>query len=272
VAAYEQAVQQTLEHAEVDALIAIFACVGDCDPNTVGRGIRRGVLRAERNTGVSKPALLCLMGAAGAIKFGVEGRGGETGSRHVFPSYRFPESAALALSRAVQYAAFRSQPGGRLTWFEGIDSSAARQEIKAMLDTGTEDILWLEKERAWKILQHFGIQMGVSDELPASQDAERATIEVRTDPSFGPLIRVLREGKPPLVRITPLTDHDVREIVEVAAIPTECGVEELLGRVSQLIEELPWLCSMQAEIHRTQRDRDHCGVVIGSDVRIGFCR
>ncbi len=272
VTAYEQAVQRALEHDEVDALIAIFACVGDCDPNTVGRGIRRGVLRAERNTGVMKPALLCLMGAAGAVKIGAEGRGGEAGTRHVFPSYRFPESAALALSRAVQYAAFRRQPGGRLTWFEGIDSNTARQEIKTMLDSSVEDVLWLEKEGAWKILQYFGIQIGTSDELPASQDAERATIEVRPDPSFGPLIRVLREGKPPLVRITPLTDHDVREIVEAADIPTECGVEELLGRVSQLIEELPWLCSMQAEIHRTQRAPDRCAVVIGPDVRIGFCR
>ena len=48
--AYERAVQETMEHGDVDALIAIFACVGDCDPNLVGRGIRRGVLRAERRT------------------------------------------------------------------------------------------------------------------------------------------------------------------------------------------------------------------------------
>ena len=63
--AYERAVQQAMEHEEVDALIAMFACVGDCDPQLVGRGIRRGVLRAERKTGIAKPALLCLMGAAG---------------------------------------------------------------------------------------------------------------------------------------------------------------------------------------------------------------
>jgi acyl-CoA synthetase (NDP forming) len=125
VSAYEQAVQDAMGNDEVDAIIAIFACVGECDPKTVGRGIRRGVLRAERITGVSKPALLCLMGAAGAVRFGMEGSSGETGQRHVFPSYRFPESAALALSRAVQYASFRSQPGGRLRWFEDADGGAA---------------------------------------------------------------------------------------------------------------------------------------------------
>lgn len=121
VAAYEHAVQQAMENDDVDALIAMFACVGDCDPNQMGRGIRRGVLHAERKTGVSKPALLCLMGAAGVLQFG-----GEAASRRVFPSYRFPESAALALSRTVQYAAFRRRPGGRILWYEDVDSGGSQ--------------------------------------------------------------------------------------------------------------------------------------------------
>jgi len=271
VEAYERAVQQAMEHEEVDALIAIFACVGDCEPKLVGRGIRRGVLRAERNTGTSKPALLCLMGAAGAVQFGVEGVAGETTSRHVFPSYRFPESAALALARAVQYAAFRRQPGGRILCYEDVDSATARQEVKAMLDATPEPVLWLEHERAWNILRRFGIQIGAADVTPSSVDAKRSVLEVHSDPSFGPLVRLAREGKPPVVRITPLTDHDVQEFVETAEIPTECGVEELLGRVSQLIEELPWLCGMQAEIHRTPHAPGRCGVVLGVNVRIGFC-
>jgi hypothetical protein len=57
----------------------------------------------------------------------------------------------------------------------------------------------------------------------------------------------------------------------VARIPAECGVEELFGRVSQLIEELPWLCSMQAEIIRGPQAPGHCTVVLGSNVRLGFC-
>ena len=54
VEAYESAVQKAMELDEVDALIAIYACVGDCDPDVVGRGIRRGVLRAERTTGIAQ--------------------------------------------------------------------------------------------------------------------------------------------------------------------------------------------------------------------------
>jgi acyl-CoA synthetase (NDP forming)/GNAT superfamily N-acetyltransferase len=272
VGAYEQAVQQAMEHDEVDALIAIFACVGNCDPKTVGRGIRRGVLRAERTTGVSKPALLCLMGAAGAVQFGVEGHSAEASSRHVFPSYRFPESAALALSRAVQYSAFRRQPGGRYLWHEDVDSAGARQEVKALMDSTPEEVVWLEGEPAWRLLHFFGIQKGPAEEHSEAVDDCRAVLEVRSDPSFGPLLRVLRSGKAPVVRITPLTDNDVREIVSAADLPAECGVGELLGRVSQLIEELPWLCGMQAEIHRVQHSPDTCGVVLGAGVKIGFCR
>jgi predicted transcriptional regulator len=50
-----------------------------------------------------------------------------------------------------------------------------------------------------------------------------------------PLIRVLRPGKPPVVRITPLTNHDVVKIFEATDLAGERGIEELLGRVSQLI-------------------------------------
>jgi hypothetical protein len=49
------------------------------------------------------------------------------------------------------------------------------------------------------------------------------------------------------------------------------GVEELLGRVSQLIEELPWLCGMKAALHRVQQDSTHCTTVVGNDVELGFC-
>ncbi len=272
VDAYEESVQQLMSHNEVDAMIAIYACVGDCDPQMVGRGIRRGVLKAERKTGISKPALLCLMGAAGAVQFGVEGSQGEAGSRYVFPSYRFPESAALALSRAVQYAAFRSQPGGRYLWYDDVTAGPARQEIKVLLDASSEEILWIEGDGAEKILRHFGIKRNSVERPVAPDDIECAILEVSSDPSFGPLIRILRAGKPPVVRITPLTDRDVREIIETAEIPAECGVEELLGRVSQMIEELPWLCSMQAEIHRAEHEPGRCGVVLGADLKIGFCR
>jgi acyl-CoA synthetase (NDP forming) len=265
VEAYEEAVQGTLEHDEVDALIAIYACVGDCDPRLVGRGIRRGVLRAERKTLIPKPALLCLMGAAGAVRFGIEGAA-DSGSRQVFPSYRFPESAARALARAVQYGAYRRRTAGRVQWFEDVDAASARQEIGATLASSAGREVWLEGEDAARVLRFFGIRT-VERGAPG---ADRAVVEVRPDPSFGPLLRILRPGREPVLRITPLTDNDIREVVETAGLPAGCGVEELLGRLSQLIEALPWIHGMEADLLALPAASGPGLAALNADARIGF--
>lgn len=268
VEAYEAAVQKAMELDEVDALIAIYACVGDCDPDVVGRGIRRGVIRAERTSGIPKPVLLCLMGAQRAVRLGGGGTG-EHRSHHVFPSYRFPESAARALSLAVQYAAFRAQPAGRVLWYEDVDAATARQEIQALVSRENAEVVWLEGDRARSVLRLFGVRVGAVGEAARSVAAGDTTLEVRSDPSFGPLISVVRAGKAPVVRITPLTDRDIADVLMAADVPAGNGVEELLGRISQVIEELPWLCGMTARIHDPA---DPAGAMLGADVKIGFCR
>jgi acyl-CoA synthetase (NDP forming)/GNAT superfamily N-acetyltransferase len=267
VEAYERAVSQTMEDDSVDALIAMFACVGDCHPQHVGRGIRRGILRAERKTGIAKPAVLCLMGASGTVEFG-----GSASSRRVFPSYRFPESAALALARAAQYAAFRRQPGGRIVWYEDVDAGTARREVKDILDAARGDILWLEGAQTWSVLKHFGIQPAPADPAPPEGHLTEAILEVHSDASFGPLIRLSQPWKTPIVRITPLTDQDLREIAEIAEISPGCGMEELLGRISQLVEELPWICGMQARIRRVTDSTGSCRAMLSSQVKLGFSR
>jgi hypothetical protein len=140
-----------------------------------------------------------------------------------------------------------------------------------MLASTAEEVIWLEGEQAWRILRAFGIQEGDFEAASLDADTVIATLEVRADPSFGPLVRIVREGKPPVVRITPLTDRDVREIVEAAEIPAECNVQELLGRISQLIEEVPWLCGMQAEMRSTRDASGKCGVRLDTGIKIGFC-
>ncbi len=268
---YERAVERAMEDPGVDSLIAIFACIGDCNPQEVGRAIRRGVLRGERKSGVPKPALLCLMGAAGVVELGA-GRGrGRVAARRVFPSYRFPESAAIALSRAVEYAAFRREPAGRLLWYDDVDAAAARREVMAALDSAPREPVWLECDRARSILGFFGISVEMPEEVGSFIGTDDPTrLEVVSDPSFGPLIRIFRAGESLGVRITPLTDRDAREIVEAARLTAKTGFEELLGRVSQLIEELPWLCGLEAALQPGSSAPGARGIVLGPDVRIGF--
>ncbi len=269
VDAYERAVQQTLERDDVDALIAIHACIGDCHPKVVGRAIRRGVLRAERRSGLSKPTLLCLIGGAADVQAHRDEDSRAAVRRRVFPSYRFPESAALALSRAVQYAAFRNRPAGRLRWYEDADAGTARQEVMGMLEAASAETLRVEGESARRILGLFGVRTEAAPAASPAVPADRLRLEVGSDPSFGPLLCVRRPGKPPVTRITPLTDNDIGGIVEAAGMPENCGIEELLGRVSQLIEELPWLSEMEADL-LCAGEASGGGAALGAGASIAF--
>lgn len=262
---YEAAVERVLEDPEVDALIAMYACLGDCDPDAIVRGIRRGVRRAQARTGLPKPTLLCLMGTSGAVCVGGEG-GSDT-----FPSYRFPESAAMALARAVQYAGFLAQPHGRLVWFDDVDAGAARGVVSELMEECVDDVLWLEGEKARNLLHLFGIRARTENEpVPAAPVEARTIIDVTLDPSFGPLLRLAHAGGTPVVRITPLTDRDAREMLGGAGLAAEPGVTELLERLSHLIEELPWLYGMSAHLSINARDTAPDAPVLDADVKIGF--
>jgi len=51
-----------------------------------------------------------------------------------------------------------------------------------------------------------------------------------------------------MLRITPLTDVDIAEVIERLGLPSVSGLAETLGRLTQLVEELPWICSLEAEV------------------------
>lgn len=246
---YERACREALEHPEVDGLIATFACVGGCDPNPVARAIRRAAVQAERATGIAKPVLLSLMGASGAIPVGAASAGERAGSRKVFPSYRFPESAALALSRVVPYARFRMQPAARVLWYEDVSAGEARRLVESRLDPSADTAapLLLAGDEARDLLGHFGI--GVQPKGSQGGNAGWAPISValHADPDFGPLWRFARSEKPSILRITPMTSADIAEVLWHLGLPPDSGFQETLGRLTQLVEELPWLCSMEAE-------------------------
>jgi acyl-CoA synthetase (NDP forming)/GNAT superfamily N-acetyltransferase len=245
---YEKACQQALEHPEVDALIATFACVGSCDPNAVARAIRRAAIQAERRTGIAKPTLLSLMGVSGAVAVGLAPAGG---SARTFPSYRFPESAALALSKAVAYARFRMLPPGRILGYEGTDPMAARMLVEQALQSVPKEAppLALKGLQAQTLLGHFGLP--VLTALPPAvgkRTSLRVVISLTVDPDFGPIWRFHRRGGDSILRITPMTDLDIAGVIERLRLPAHRGFSETLGRLTQLVEELPWIHAFSAQV------------------------
>ena len=263
--AYEDAVKMALENQEVDSLFVSFACVGECTGEPIARAIHRGSVQAERNIGFAKPVLLCFMGLQGAIRPVPIDQGDE--SPHVFPLYLFPESAPKALGKAARYAAFRRQKAGTLAWYEGADAAAARAEVKAALEAAgrSDGPTWVQGERARKILASFGIPVAAFEKEEPS-----ITLIVRPDPYFGPLIELFVPGARPVIRITPLTDRDIEEIVAASGIRDGEHVAELLGRISQLIEEVPWLAALRTTLRAPLEGSPTTCSVVHEDVRIGL--
>ena len=248
---YERACLAALEHPEVDALIATFACIGGCDPALMARAIRRAAVRAERSTGIAKPTLLSLMGMSGAVPVGTAALGDRGGAHRTFPSYRFPESAALALSKVVDYARFRRQPPGRIPAYENLDTGKAHRLAERLvegLDDSTAPAI-LSPVQARELLGCFGLPVADHHRGAPAFRGPRVSLSLSADPDFGPIWRFHRRGTESILRITPLTDLDIADVLERLGLHADCGLGEALGRLTQLVEELPWLCGLEAQVH-----------------------
>jgi acyl-CoA synthetase (NDP forming)/GNAT superfamily N-acetyltransferase len=248
---YETACQQALEHPEVDALIATFACVGACDPDVVARAIRRAALKAEKTTGLAKPTLLSLMGVRGAVPVGVAITGDAGASARIFPSYRFPEAAALALSKVVRYAQFRMLPPGRILAYAATSPAPARRMVEQLLRGAARDASprALKEPQTRELLGHFGLQVDSAVRTAASAAGiQHVHLGLTVDPDFGPIWRFRRRGVASVLRITPLTDLDIAGILELLRVPPASGLAETLGRLTQMVEELPWIHALNAQV------------------------
>ncbi len=241
---YERACLAALEHPDVDALIATFACLRNSDPALVARAIRRAAVHAERKTGIAKPTLLSLMGVAGAVPVGPAAQSDHGGFQRTFPSYRFPESAAMALSKVVDYARFRLQPPGRIPTYENLHVGPARLLAERLMEgLGEAAPLLLSPAQTCELMESFGIP--IADGAPGDSGI---AISLSADPDFGPIWRFHRPGQESILRITPLTDLDIADVLTRLQVPHGCGLAETLGRLTHLVEELPWICTLEAEV------------------------
>jgi len=236
---YETKVYEALVNENVDSLLVGYACVGRCGSEHVAAAIRRGVLLAEKEMSYKKPVLLCLMGETGSISLVKED--GNHDNKRMFPAFRFPESAARALGRIVRYAEYCNKPPGKLVWFEDVKPELARQEIQSILSNLTsQQTVEIEISTAENILKNFGLSI-----TQTSKEGNPFILKVKPDPLFGPLIEIVQKPSFKIVRITPLTDQDIDEILEILCVENKSDFSGVLGRISQMIEEIPWLWRLE---------------------------
>ena len=144
-AEFERAVPLLLDDANVDALVAIHIPVRRQDSAGVEEALARG--RSAAHSGRSKPLLACL--------FADRPAGGTADTRERIPVYRFPESAARALGRAWDRAAWLGQPEGVVPELPGLRPERARAICRQALEARGE--CWLRADEVAGVLAAFGL-------------------------------------------------------------------------------------------------------------------
>jgi acyl-CoA synthetase (NDP forming) len=151
-AVFEKAIAAVLADPHIDALLVLYVPPIVTNASEVAERIVRGVAEATRLADLEgrphKPVLSCFLGTHGlqeSMSTLHEGR---------IPSYVFPESAAIALSRAVRYGEWRSQPPGTPRTFDA-DCPRAERALACAAARGPR--AWLEPEEIAEVLAAYGI-------------------------------------------------------------------------------------------------------------------
>ncbi|HVL66951.1 MAG TPA: acetate--CoA ligase family protein [Vicinamibacterales bacterium] len=155
---YGRALPLLLEDPGVDSVITIFIPPVVTSADEVAQAIA-GAAAASH-----KPVLATFFGAAGVPP-----------ALAPVPCYVFPESAAAALARVVEYARWRARPTGVVPHLSGIDRGAARTIVESARDTGGG---WLDPLATNVLLEACGITVAptraVVSEAGALAAARRA--------------------------------------------------------------------------------------------------
>ncbi|CAJ63541.1 hypothetical protein FRAAL4900 [Frankia alni ACN14a] len=161
---FDAALRLVAASGDVDAIIALVTPHAQVD--------RLGAAVREVAADSGLPVLASYLGQDGIpAALAVADPSGSAGRGSV-PSYSSPESAALALSRAADHAAWRARDHGRVPALDRIDLDGARAEVERHPKNGT----WLPEPAVATLLAGVGLRawpsIRVADEAQARAAAE----------------------------------------------------------------------------------------------------
>lgn len=164
------AVKAALDSADVDSVLAVFV-----PPIALAAKPYAEALR-DAAAGATKPILTTFLAEEGlAEMLSVRGEDGNPQWGSV-PSYPGPERAAVSLSRAWRYAAWRQLPVSPMSRPSGIDEVEARRLVADWLDHEGER--WLADEEVAALLRCYGIDVIPYEEVDGAEAAVAAATEI----------------------------------------------------------------------------------------------
>jgi acetyl coenzyme A synthetase (ADP forming)-like protein len=147
---FGKAVRAVLDDPNVDSMIAIFVPPLMIETRDVAQAI------GEAAAGTDKPIAACYMGTHG-LPAGLRAED-QVGAQ--IPSYRFPEAAALALSRASDYGDWLAQAADSPVSEVAVDHKLVTSTVAACRDSvlAEAEPMWLDASDVPRLLKAYGIQ------------------------------------------------------------------------------------------------------------------
>jgi acetate---CoA ligase (ADP-forming) len=140
---YRRTVELVAASGEVDAVIVIFIPPLPADTAAVAQAVRDAAAEAG-----SVPVLHVVMSSADPTL--------EDGDGPRLPRYQFPEDAAHALVRAVEYGTWRQRPEGQMPELPDVRHDEAAALLAAALADGPGS-RWLAPEEVARLLACYGV-------------------------------------------------------------------------------------------------------------------
>ncbi|MDP3983673.1 MAG: GNAT family N-acetyltransferase [Acidimicrobiia bacterium] len=158
---YRACLQTLLESDEVDAVMVIYVPTSPEGGALVAEAVRDVV---DAYQGPVPVVAVFMQEAVPLLRSG----------RRTIPTYRFPEAAALALSRAVRYSEWRGRDPGVEPDFTDLNGERARQVAGVALERMGDEGGWLAPEEVEAILAAAGLPLPVSARASTLDEAVSA--------------------------------------------------------------------------------------------------
>jgi acetate---CoA ligase (ADP-forming) len=162
---YRRTVELVAASGEVDAVIAIFIPPLHTDPAAVARAVR------DAATAAGAVPVLSVVMSAHELPAGADGDGQR------LPRYRFPEDAARALVRAVEYATWRQRPEGQAPELPEARHDEAAALLAAALADGPGP-RWLAPDEVARLLACYGVPVAEWRLAGSPEEAGAAAAEL----------------------------------------------------------------------------------------------
>lgn len=145
---YRRSLSSLINSDEVDTVISLFIPASEVGVRETAIAIREAAEEAAGN----KTFISVHMASSGVPNE-------HTGGRIGFPTFAFPERAAKALRKAVDYAEWLARPVGSLVSFDDLDAARARTVVERAVEHLDDDSVWLEPRDVDAVLSSYGMTL-----------------------------------------------------------------------------------------------------------------